>query len=190
MADTAAATLIVTSLIGPVVVSLVLSGILYGCALVQTHMYYKLFQKDDWRLRALVAFEMVLQTVHLALLFVGVWQTVMTVYSEDQMTSVLLNTTIVGIILGGPSAFCAQGFFIFRLHSFSQRKPLPIFCSILITIQLAFTLTMGASPPEAVSLQKWRGFIISTLFIAICSDAIIAASMSYYLKRSKTGVCR
>lgn len=53
MADAAAATLYVKSLIGPVVVSLVLSGILYGCALVQTHVYYKLFPKDDWRLRAL-----------------------------------------------------------------------------------------------------------------------------------------
>ncbi|KAI6127369.1 hypothetical protein EDD16DRAFT_282465 [Pisolithus croceorrhizus] len=134
-----------------------------------------------------VAFEMVLQTVQLILLFLGVWETVMTIYSGDQMTSTLVNTAIVGLVFSGPSAFCVQAFFIFRLHSFSQRKPLPIFCSILITIQLAFTLTISASSSEAIALQKWRGFIVSTLFIAIGADTTIAASMSYYLKGSKTG---
>lgn len=187
MADTAAATLYVKSLVGPVVVSLVLSGILYGCALVQTHVYYKLFPKDDWRLRALVAFEMVFQTVQLILLFLGVWETVMALYSGGQMTSALVNTAIVGMLFGGPSAFCVQAFFIFRLHSFSQRKPLPIFCSILITVQLAFTLTIGASSSEVIALQKWQDFIVSTLFMAICADTTIAASMSYYLKGSRTG---
>ncbi|KAI6166282.1 hypothetical protein EDD17DRAFT_1546652 [Pisolithus thermaeus] len=111
----------------------------------------------------------------------------MTIYSRDQVTSVLVNTAIVGLVFSGPSAFCVQAFFIFRLHSFSQRKPLPIFCSILITIQLAFTLTISGSSSEAVALQKWQGFIVSTLFIAICADTTIAASMSYYLKGSKTG---
>ncbi|KAI6100140.1 hypothetical protein F5141DRAFT_320720 [Pisolithus sp. B1] len=187
MADTATTTLYVTSLVGPIVVSLVLSGVLYGCALVQTHVYYKLFPKDDWRLRALVAFEMAFQTVQLILLFLGVWETVVTAYSRGQITSALVNTTIVGMVFGGPSAFCVQAFFIFRLHSFSQRKLLPVFCSILITIQLAFTLTVGASSSEVIAIQKWRGFIVSTLFIAICADTTIAASMSYYLKGSKTG---
>ncbi|KAI6135231.1 hypothetical protein EV401DRAFT_890502 [Pisolithus croceorrhizus] len=190
MADTATTTLYVTSPVGPIVVSLVLSGVLYGCALVQTYVYYKLFPKDDWKLRALVAFEMAFQTVQLILLFLGVWQTVVITYSRSQITSSLVNTTVVGMIIGAPSAFCVQAFFIFRLHSFSRRKPLPVFCSILITIQLAFTLTVGASSSEVVAFQKWQGFIVSTLFIAICVDTTIAASMSYYLKGSKTGLRR
>ncbi|KAI6040416.1 hypothetical protein EDC04DRAFT_2894152 [Pisolithus marmoratus] len=187
MADTATEATYVTSLIGPVIVSLVLSGVLYGCALVQTHVYYKLFPKDNWRFKALVAFEMVFQTVQLILLFLGVWETVMTLYSQDQMSTVLIDILIIGMIFGGPSAFCVQAFFIFRLYSFSQRKPLPILCSILITVQLAFTLTIGAASSEVVALQKWQGFIVSALFVSICADTIIATSMSYYLRGSRTG---
>ncbi|KAI6040418.1 hypothetical protein EDC04DRAFT_2602514 [Pisolithus marmoratus] len=202
MADTAAAAPYATALLGPVVVSLVLAGVLYGCALVQTHVYYKLFPADDWRLRALrhvylpnrikVAFEMAFQTVQLTLLFVGVWETVMVFYSHTEMTSALVDILIVGMIFGGPSAFCVQAFFIFRLHSFSQRKPLPILCFILITIQLVFTLTFGAVSSRAATsdvsgLQKWQGFIVSALSISICADTIIAASMSYYLRGSRTG---
>ncbi|KAI6042835.1 hypothetical protein EDC04DRAFT_889184 [Pisolithus marmoratus] len=139
-----------------------------------------------------VAFEMAFQTVQLTLLFVGVWETVMVFYSHTAMTSALVDILIVGMIFGGPSAFCVQAFFIFRLHSFSQRKPLPILCFILITIQLIFTLTFGAVSSKAATsnvsgLQKWQGFIVSALSISICADTIIAASMSYYLRGSRTG---
>ncbi|KAI6042834.1 hypothetical protein EDC04DRAFT_888534 [Pisolithus marmoratus] len=130
---------------------------------------------------------MVFQTVQLILLFLGVWETVMTLYSQGQMSTVLIDILIIGMIFGGPSAFCVQAFFIFRLYSFSQRKPLPILCSILITIQLAFTLTIGAASSQVVALQKWQGFIVSALFVSICADTIIAISMSYYLRGSRTG---
>ncbi|KAI6042836.1 hypothetical protein EDC04DRAFT_2657338 [Pisolithus marmoratus] len=111
----------------------------------------------------------------------------MTIYSQGQLSPVLIDILIVGMIFGGPSAFCVQAFFIFRLHSFSQRKPLPILCSILATIQLAFTLTIGAASSHVVEFQKWQGFIVSALIISICTDTIIAASMSYYLRGSRTG---
>ncbi|KAI5999840.1 hypothetical protein F5J12DRAFT_847080 [Pisolithus orientalis] len=45
-----------TSSLGPILVSLVLSGVLYGYALVQTYVYFALFPKDSWKLKTLVCY--------------------------------------------------------------------------------------------------------------------------------------
>ncbi|KAI6042767.1 hypothetical protein EDC04DRAFT_3088354 [Pisolithus marmoratus] len=178
-----------TSYLGPSLVSLVLSATLYGCALVQTHVYYKLFPKDSWKFRILVASEMCLQTVHLALLALGMWQTVMTDYAQRPQILALPLTLAIGIGFSGPIAFCAQAFFVFRLYTFSQKKALPIFCSLLVVTQFVFTLMVSMATVAArdLSLQPWQRFIISALFITICADTTIAVSMSYYLKASESG---
>ncbi|KAG6326015.1 hypothetical protein ID866_13074 [Astraeus odoratus] len=36
------------------VLSFVVSGVLYGCAVVQTYVYYQFFPRDSWKLKGLV----------------------------------------------------------------------------------------------------------------------------------------
>ncbi|KAI6042786.1 hypothetical protein EDC04DRAFT_884865 [Pisolithus marmoratus] len=180
MADYMASTL------GPVFVSLMLSSSLYGCALVQTSVYYKLFPKDSWKIRILVTSEMCLQTVHLAFLIVGVRESA--IYVPGQGTSELANTIVIGVVFGGPIAFCTQAFFVLRLYIFSHKKALPVLCSFLVVTQVAFTIVVSVTTviDERSPLHLWqRWFIISSLFITICADTTIAVSMSYYLKASK-----
>ncbi|KAI6040366.1 hypothetical protein EDC04DRAFT_1506680 [Pisolithus marmoratus] len=180
MADYMASTL------GPVLVSLMLSSSLYGCALVQTYVYYKLFPKDSWKIRILVTSQMCLQTVHLAFLVVGVLESA--IYFPGQGTSELANAVVIGVVFGGPIAFCTQAFFVLRLYIFSHKKALPMLCSFLVVIQVAFTLIISVATiiDERSSLRSWQQWsIISLLFIMICADTTIAVSMSYYLKASK-----
>ncbi|KAI6042768.1 hypothetical protein EDC04DRAFT_2891615 [Pisolithus marmoratus] len=181
-----------SSHLGPFLISTTVSAILYGCALVQTHVYYKLFSKDNKKLKVLVAFEMAFQTVHLAFLLLGVWQRVMVVYATTSQTLSFLNTTSVGVAFIGPVALCAQAFFVFRLRTFSHKKALPIFCSLLVMTQFVFTMMVSvfAAVDTGLSDESWNRFIISTLFITICADTTIAVSMSYYLKASKLGLDR
>ncbi|KAI6146170.1 hypothetical protein BKA82DRAFT_297984 [Pisolithus tinctorius] len=178
--------------LGPLLIALVLSGILCGCALVQTYVYYKLFPKDSWKLRTLVAFEMTFQTIHLALLLLGMWQTVMTDYAQRPQILVVAITAIISTVFGGPIAFCTQAFFVFRLYTFSHKKALPIFCSFLVITQFIFTLMVSISTVVArkLLLQSWHWFIISALFVAVCADTAIAVSMSYYLKANEMGFRR
>ncbi|KAI6120416.1 hypothetical protein EV401DRAFT_1418982 [Pisolithus croceorrhizus] len=96
------------SRLGPVLISLVISGILYGCAIVQTYVYYTLFPKDSWKLRILVASEMLFQTVHLTLLVVGVWTTVATDYSQRPQVLGLAPTITLGVLFSAPIPFCTQ----------------------------------------------------------------------------------
>ncbi|KAI6042774.1 hypothetical protein EDC04DRAFT_882721 [Pisolithus marmoratus] len=201
-----------TRCLGPVLVSLVLSGVLWGCAVVQTYVYYKLFPKDSWRFRALVcysytwfsgsspprftnllisnsfkvALEMCLQTAHLAILVLGVWQTVMSGY--DQRSSPWLAiTTAISVVFNGPIAFCTQAFFVFRLYTFSQKKALVIFCALLVVTQFVFTLMVSIATVTAgaLSLDPWQWFIIFGLFVTICADTTVAVSLSYYLKANE-----
>ncbi|KAI6034705.1 hypothetical protein BKA83DRAFT_680969 [Pisolithus microcarpus] len=173
-----------TAHLGPILISLVLSGILYGCALVQTYVYYKLFPKDSWKLKVL--------TAHLALLVVGVWQTVVTDFFQRPQLLGLAPTTTVGVLFSAPIPFCTQVFFVFRLYAFSRKKALLICCSFLVVTQFVFTMMVNISSVAAggLSLQTWQWSIISTLFITICADAVIAVSMSYYLKANDPGFCR
>ncbi|KAI5993552.1 hypothetical protein EDD15DRAFT_2196549 [Pisolithus albus] len=170
-----------TAHLGPILISLVLSGVLYGCALVQTYVYYKLFPKDSWKLRAL--------TAHLALLVVGVWQTVVTDFFQRPQILGLAPTTTIGVLFSAPIPFCTQVFFVFRLYAFSRKKALLIFCSFLVVTQFVFALMVNISTIAAggLSLQSWQWSIISSLFITICADAVIAVSMSYYLKANDPG---
>ncbi|KAI6045835.1 hypothetical protein EDC04DRAFT_2598431 [Pisolithus marmoratus] len=152
--------------LGPVLIALVLSGALYGCAVVQTYIYYKLFPKDSWKFRIL---------------------TVMTSYDQRPQTLGLAITTAISVVFNGPIAFCTQAFFVFRLYTFSHKKALLVFCSFLVVTQFAITLMVSIATVTAggLSFDSWQWFIVSMLFIAMCADTIIAVSMSYYLKASE-----
>ncbi|KAI6146232.1 hypothetical protein BKA82DRAFT_4418811 [Pisolithus tinctorius] len=186
------------SFLGPTLVSLVVSGILYGCALVQTYVYFALFPKDSWKfktlLKLLVAFEMFLQSAHLGFLFLLMWQL------EDFEENDLLGPTfaaLITIMLSGPIAFCTQAFFVFRLYTFSHKKALPVFCSFLVIAQFVITLAFGIflriTEPTYIGITNStpsEKFIAPTLFITICVDTTIAVSMSYYLKANESGFRR
>ncbi|KAI6152524.1 hypothetical protein BKA82DRAFT_1003884 [Pisolithus tinctorius] len=162
------------SFLGPTLVSLVVSGILYGCALVQTYVYFTF-----------------LQSAHLAFLFLLMWQL------EDFGDNVLLEPTLAALItimLSGPIAFCTQAFFVFRLYTFSHKKALPVFCSFLVIAQFIITLAFGIflriTEPTYIGITNFtpsEKFIAPTLFITICVDTTIAVSMSYYLKANESG---
>ncbi|KAI6045840.1 hypothetical protein EDC04DRAFT_2028311 [Pisolithus marmoratus] len=173
--------------LGPVLVALVLSGVLYGCAVVQTYVYYKLFPKDSWKFRILVASEMCLQTAHLASVVLCVWQTVMTNYDRRPQAVGLAMTIAISAVLNGPIAFCTQAFFVFRLYTFSQKKALPAFCSFLVVTQLAFSLmcSIALVATGGLSFDPWGWLFVSMLFITICADTTISVSMSYYLKANE-----
>lgn len=51
-------------IIGPIVVGVVLLGVLYGSAVVQTYLYFQRFPKDSWRVKGLVRF----RTYHIIVL--------------------------------------------------------------------------------------------------------------------------
>ncbi|KAI6042780.1 hypothetical protein EDC04DRAFT_2656759 [Pisolithus marmoratus] len=95
--------------LGPILVALVLSGVLYGpCAVVQAYVYYKLFPKDSWKFRILASYSWFFQTAHLASLILGVGQTVMTNYDCRPQAVGLATTTAISVVLNGPIAFCTH----------------------------------------------------------------------------------
>ncbi|KAI6152525.1 hypothetical protein BKA82DRAFT_1003886 [Pisolithus tinctorius] len=136
---------------------------------------------------------MFLQSTHLVFLFLLMWRLVMV---EDDLLGLTLATAIT-VMLSGPIAFCTQAFFVFRLYTFSHKKALPVFCSFLVIAQFAITLVfgffIGATESAFIGTADstfTKKFITPTLFITICVDTTIAASMSYYLKANESGFHR
>jgi len=42
--------------LGPIIVGVVVLGVLYGSAVVQTYLYFQRFPKDSWRVKGLVRY--------------------------------------------------------------------------------------------------------------------------------------
>ncbi|KAG6334304.1 hypothetical protein ID866_4783 [Astraeus odoratus] len=201
----------VRPILGPIIIGVVLSGVLYGCATVQTYLYFQRFPRDTWKTKGLVAFEISIQTLHLMLMMAGMWMMVVNDYSEPALLAYIPNPTIITIILCPPIAVVVQvglrttytlsaperpqqGYFILRVYRLSEEPLLLIFGALLAASKFVLHLVFGISAYVVKDAQRlvheWGWSITSYLVLSIGCDSLIATSMSYHLNQRKTGFDR
>lgn len=180
----------VRTLLGPMAVGSVLSGVAFGCAIVQTYSYYQRFPRDSGYIKALVNFEMALQTIHLVLLLASLWHMVVTIYGNPGALILFPQYMNVTLIICGPIAFAPQAFFIYRLWRLSKNSALVGFCCMLAACRFAFHLIVGITASRvrdiALVIDQWR-WCITTMFVtSIACDAIVAVAVTYILRMQRT----
>ncbi|KAI6145236.1 hypothetical protein BKA82DRAFT_4171333 [Pisolithus tinctorius] len=184
----------VKTFLGPMAVGSVLSGVVFGCAVVQTYSYYKRFPDDSEYIKALVIFEMTLQTVHLVLMLAGLWHMVVTDYGNSLALLFFPETINVTLILCSPLAFASQAYFIFRLWRLSQNLILVGFCLSLAVARFAFHMVVGIAAyliRDILSVvQQWKWCITTMFVMSIACDTIVAVAVAYILRDQKTGFRR
>ncbi|KIJ67008.1 hypothetical protein HYDPIDRAFT_26418 [Hydnomerulius pinastri MD-312] len=172
-------------ILGPVELGVVFASILFGCAVVQTYVYYKKFPKDPWRIKALVASEMALQIAHLLCLIAAMWTMTVSNYGAPQTLISWPHTSIAAVLLSAPITFPVQAFFTWRLYKISQDRIIPAFCFLLAFARLVCNSILGIAgfyiPDALVYEQKYKWAITSVLASSICCDVTIAAALSYHL---------
>ncbi|KAI6152493.1 hypothetical protein BKA82DRAFT_4012950 [Pisolithus tinctorius] len=161
-------------------------GILYGCALMQTYVYYELFPKDSWKTQdpardpatlavAATPTQLAGQSIRVSRLLnaqalrnMNPWH--IFIFSHDYSDNVYYMTSqlgplLIALVLSGILCGCAlvQTYVYYKLFPKDNWK---------------------------FKTLPWQWFIVSTLFITICADTVIAVSMSYYLKASEAGFRR
>lgn len=177
--------------LGPIIVGVVVLGVLYGSAVVQTYLYFQRFPKDNWRVKGLVTFEISIQTVHLALMIFGMWTMSVTHFSDPMALVYLPIPTIITIILCPPIAVAVQGFFVLRVYRLSEQPLLLAVGVLLVVSKFVLHLTFGIAAyiikvaPRLV--HEWGWCITSYLVLSIACDTLIATSVSYHLQQRKTG---
>ncbi|KAI6018321.1 hypothetical protein EDC04DRAFT_2742528 [Pisolithus marmoratus] len=180
----------VKTLLGPMAVGSVLSGVAFGCAVVQTYSYCQRFPKDSLYIKALVIFEMTLQTIHLVLMLTGLWHMVVTVYGHAYALLLFPGTVNVTLILCAPIAFAPQAFFIYRLWKLCQNMALAGFCSLLAVSRFAFHMAVGIAAYRirdiALVVRQWKWCITTMFILSIACDAIVAVAVTHILRSQKT----
>lgn len=183
-------TIDVKTFLGPMAVGSVLSGVVFGCAVVQTYSYYKRFPNDNGYIKALVTFEMTLQTIHLILLLAGMWHLAVADFGNRLALLLFPESLNVTLILCSPLAFASQAFFIFRLWRLSQNLALVGFCFLLAAARFAFHMAVGIAAYRlreiALVVQQWKWCITTMFVMSIACDIIVAAAVTCILKEQKT----
>ncbi|KAI6111827.1 hypothetical protein EDD16DRAFT_1710173 [Pisolithus croceorrhizus] len=166
----------VNPILGPIIIGTVLSGVLYGSAIVQVYLYYQRFPADDWKIKSLVAFEISIQTIHLAFL------------------TVFPTPTVIAIILCSPIAVAVQGYFVLRVYRLSEQPLLLIIGGVLViskcALHLVFSIAAYIVRDAAPLVRNWGWSITGFLVLSIACDTLIATALSHHLRLRKTGFNR
>ncbi|KDR70735.1 hypothetical protein GALMADRAFT_159844 [Galerina marginata CBS 339.88] len=186
----------ITRTAGPLLIGYLMNWGLFGVLSTQVYFYYLAFPKDMRRTKVLVyglyLFEMA-QTIMLthagfatfatgfgdlnAINHIGlIW------FAVPIMDSLVTPTAV---------AFVVQAFYAYRIAIFSQSRLMPAVILLFGFLQLGGGLATGYFGARAIHFNGFLGrktFICTALWNgggAIC-DIIIAASMTYFLSKSKT----
>ncbi|KAI6015054.1 hypothetical protein F5J12DRAFT_815568 [Pisolithus orientalis] len=181
-------------ILGPIIIGAVVSGVLYGAATVQAYLYFQRFPRDNWKIKSLVAFEISIQTIHLAFVIAGMWAMVVADYAEPQQLTILPVPTVVTILLCSPIAFAVQAYFVLRVYRLSEQPLLLILGGLLAISKCALHLVFGIAASivrDAVTLaHNWGWCITGFLVLSIACDTLIAMALSHHLNLRKTGFDR
>ncbi|KAI6127006.1 hypothetical protein F5141DRAFT_1084914 [Pisolithus sp. B1] len=184
----------VNPILGPIIVGTVLSGVLYGSAIVQVYLYYQRFPADDWKIKSLVAFEISIQTIHLAFVIAGMWAMVIKDYAHPQQLTVFPTPTVIAIILCSPIAVAVQGYFVLRVYRLSEQPLLLIIGGVLViskcALHLVFSIAAYIVRDAAPLVRNWGWSITGFLVLSIACDTLIATALNHHLRLRKTGFNR
>lgn len=175
-------------------IGVVLSGVLYGAAAVQTYQYFQRFPSDNWRIKSLVTFEISIQTVHMGLMIAGMWMMSVKDFGQPEDLFVIPTPSLLTIILCSPIALAVQGFFTIRVYRLSEQSILLILGGLLafskFTLHLLFGIAAFMTKRAPDIVHNWGWCITSYLVISVACDGLLAISLGHHLKRRKTGFDR
>ncbi|TDL15303.1 hypothetical protein BD410DRAFT_809037 [Rickenella mellea] len=173
---------------GAVFIGLVSSSVMYGLTLLQTH-----YPKDPARLKWTVAVLTVADSVHLILSTWAVYWYLVANFGNfvnlgAPHWSVNLQTDFNGFVSAG-----VQLLFTRRVYLLSKNKYLVAILLVLTTVHFSFGVYFSVRTFNYKSFAEYTPIAwipYAGLSSAAAADIIIAISMCYFLKKSRTGFGR
>ncbi|KDR82133.1 hypothetical protein GALMADRAFT_44609, partial [Galerina marginata CBS 339.88] len=166
---------------------------LFGVLSMQVYVYYLAFPNDRAAYKSLVYGAYLLEAAQTFLFTSSAFRTFAFGFGNP---SVLDEVDILWFsvpIMSGLVAFISQAFYAYRITVLAQTKYLSGLIMLLACFSLAGSIALGVETKNAVlfsHLLKKDSFTTAGIWeggSAAC-DVLIAASMTYYLKRRDTGI--
>ncbi|KAJ6548771.1 hypothetical protein B0H19DRAFT_1265565 [Mycena capillaripes] len=179
--------------IGALQIGVLVSYMLFGVTTTQTYIYYSRFPEDSRKLKALVGFVWWCELAHA--LCIGHSLYVYTISDYLQPALLLaaapksLETTS---IFSGLISACVQGFFSYRIYSFSRKLCIPILIWALSFLRLLGNIVIFVAALGMKSLpgyvEQWQWLHTSIWSTSTANDLIIAATLVVLLRNQSTNV--
>ncbi|KAJ6572204.1 hypothetical protein B0H19DRAFT_1373065 [Mycena capillaripes] len=185
----------VNTTIGALQIGVLVSYVLLGVITTQTYIYYSRFPEDSGKLRALVGFVWVCELAHA--LCIGHTHYVYTISNythPERLSGAVPKSLGVAVLLSGVIAGCVQGFFSFRILTFSKTWYIPIFCWAMAILQLVGNTGMFIKMLDMVSVEsaelRWGWLAVASLSVTVANDLTITATLVILLLRQRPNAYR
>ncbi|KAJ6525737.1 hypothetical protein B0H19DRAFT_589848 [Mycena capillaripes] len=178
---------------GALLIGIIVSAALYGVTCLQTFYYFNNYNDGLWA-KALIMGLFVLETIHSIFACHAIYWFVITNYDNPPALAKATWSAVLTLLISSGIMLLVHLFYAKRVWHMS-RKNIPLTVTIVI---LAFAHSgMGVViAVRAFQLQYFaafatiKGIVDSSLALAVVTDALIAASLSYYLHTSRSGLKR
>ncbi|KDR81088.1 hypothetical protein GALMADRAFT_1122164 [Galerina marginata CBS 339.88] len=177
---------------GPLIVAYLLNWGLYGVLSMQVYMYYLAFPNDRIGSKALVYGAYLLVSAQTFLHTRGAFRMFALGFDNPEALDEV-DTLWLSPIFSGLVAFLWQAFYAYRIALFSRKLHLSILIMLLACLSVSGSIAVGIDMKSAVLFShflKKYSYIVSGVWggAGTAGDVLIAASMTYYLKRQDTGI--
>ncbi|KAJ7326170.1 hypothetical protein DFH08DRAFT_334348 [Mycena albidolilacea] len=170
------------------------SAAVWGVSLVQTFLYFMMYEKDPWKLKLLILFLIAIDTANEILVLKSVWPALILhwgrvdVLGKSEGTIELIHHVWVAAIV----AAAVQSYYTWRIYILSGRKLLiPCLLIPLISWQIIglapynFLALGHAAVSAGKQTQQLTAVAISLRATGAAADILIAGSMVYLLTKPR-----
>ncbi|KAL4267424.1 DUF6534 domain-containing protein [Pleurotus pulmonarius] len=184
-------TVSIDNTMGAALIGSVCAAVLYGVSCIQTWYYYDRYPTDAWYIKYLVASVWVFDTIHQVLISHTVYHYLVSNYTNPAMLGNIIWSVLLEVLFNSLICLLVQGFLTMRVWRMSNKNKILTF--IVLCLVIAEFVCSVVFVVQSMQLQTWlqlsqlKGLSMAVNVLAAAGDALIAASLVYLLRRSRTG---
>ncbi|EIW57896.1 uncharacterized protein TRAVEDRAFT_59396 [Trametes versicolor FP-101664 SS1] len=165
--------------------------IMFGLTTHQTYRYYRLYPTDHLSLKILVFVILMLDVVHtISGIHICYFYLVTNYFNPARLADGVWSIRII-ILETGLIILCSHCFYARRLFFLSNRNWVPVTAiALLLLVEIGFCTAATIESFLQVSFAKFIRFnylLWTILIVAVAIDCIAAGTLTYYLRKSRTG---
>ncbi|EIW57917.1 uncharacterized protein TRAVEDRAFT_65520 [Trametes versicolor FP-101664 SS1] len=176
---------------GAYLVCTCLACIMFGLTTHQTYRYYRLYPTDLLSLKILVFIILMLDVLHtISGIHICYFYLVTNFFNPGRLADGVWSIRLI-ILETGLIILCSHCFYARRLFFLSNRNWIPVATiASLLLVEIGFCIAAAIESFVQVSFAKFIRYnylLWTILVVAVAIDVLAAGTLTYYLRKSRTG---
>ncbi|KZT27269.1 hypothetical protein NEOLEDRAFT_167677 [Neolentinus lepideus HHB14362 ss-1] len=178
--------------LGPTLIGVLFNVFFFGCVATQAYIYFITFKTDHLRIRILVWFLLVMNTLNSGFECAVAYGYTITDFGNFEAASNGNWRAGTGPVLIGVIAATVQGFFAWRVYRLTRMTWFFVLICALIFVQFLGATGTGIAGSIIAPVAEWGRWqvkvpIVVWLVFAVTVDCLITFTLTFYLRRNRTG---